>query len=81
MDGTHVAAHHGRIVKTTGDGMLVEFASAVDTVNCAMAVQKSMTDRNDANATNVNGNPRMSPAASVISTSQGRSAVARPDTG
>jgi len=34
MDGTHVAAHHWRIVKTTGDGMLVEFASAVDTVNC-----------------------------------------------
>jgi class 3 adenylate cyclase len=81
MDSTHVAPHHGRIVKTTDDGMLVEFASAVDTVSCAITVQKSMTDRNDANATNVNGNPRMSPAASVISTSQDRSAVARPDTG
>jgi hypothetical protein len=45
-----------------------------------MAVQKSMTDRNDANATNV-GNPRMSPAAWVISTSPNRSAAARPDTG
>src|SRR5436309_7894139 len=45
-----IAAHHGRIVKTTGDGMLVEFASAVDAVNCAMAVQNSMTDRNNATA-------------------------------
>src|SRR3954471_17621903 len=45
-----IAAHHGRIVKTTGDGMLVEFASAVDAVNCGMTVQKSMTDRNTATA-------------------------------
>jgi len=30
-----IAEHHGRIVKTTGDGMLVEFASVVDAVNCA----------------------------------------------
>jgi hypothetical protein len=40
-----------------------------------------MTDRNDANATNVNGNPRMSPAASAISTSPNRSAAARRNTG
>src|SRR4051794_1787161 len=43
-----IAAHRGRIVKTTGDGMLVEFASAVDAVNCGMTVQKSMADRNNA---------------------------------
>ena len=40
------AEHNGRIVKTTGDGMLVEFASAVDAVNCAMSVQGKMVDRN-----------------------------------
>src|SRR5579871_2709368 len=41
-----IAGHKGRIVKTTGDGMLVEFASAVDAVTCAMAVQEKMAERN-----------------------------------
>lgn len=41
-----VAGHNGRIVKTTGDGMLVEFASAVDAVICAVAVQEKMAGRN-----------------------------------
>src|SRR6516164_9639532 len=41
-----IAAHHGRIVKTTGDGMLVEFASIVDAVTSAMAVQEEMAERN-----------------------------------
>jgi adenylate cyclase len=41
-----IAEHHGRIVKTTGDGMLVEFASAVDAVNCAVGVQAKMAECN-----------------------------------
>jgi adenylate cyclase len=41
-----IGEHHGRIVKTTGDGMLVEFASIVDAVRCALAVQQGMAARN-----------------------------------
>jgi adenylate cyclase len=41
-----IAEHRSRIVKTTGDGMLVEFASVVDAVRCAVAVQQAMADRN-----------------------------------
>ena len=38
--------HRGRIVKTTGDGMLVEFGSVVDAVRCAVDIQRGMTERN-----------------------------------
>src|SRR5262252_8442930 len=38
--------HRGRIFKTTGDGMLIEFASVVDAVRCAVVVQQGMEDRN-----------------------------------
>jgi len=41
-----IAEHHGRIVKTTGDGVLVEFASVVDAVRCAVEVQQAMPERN-----------------------------------
>jgi class 3 adenylate cyclase/pimeloyl-ACP methyl ester carboxylesterase len=41
-----ITAHSGRIVKTTGDGMLVEFASVVDAVSCAVNIQRSMVRRN-----------------------------------
>src|SRR5438876_7660966 len=40
-----IAEHRGRIVKTTGDGLLVEFASVVDAVRCAVAVQQAMLER------------------------------------
>src|SRR6202023_1071950 len=42
-----IAAHRGRIVKTTGDGLLVEFASVVDAVRCAVELQREMALRND----------------------------------
>jgi len=41
-----IASHRGRLVKTTGDGMLVEFASAVDAVRSAVEVQRAMADQN-----------------------------------
>jgi len=41
-----IAAHRGRIVKTTGDGLLVEFASVVDATRCAVEVQLGIAERN-----------------------------------
>ena len=41
-----IAEHHGRIVKNTGDGALVEFASVVDAVRCAEKIQRSMAEQN-----------------------------------
>ena len=40
-----IREHHGRIVKTTGDGVLAEFASVVDAVRCAGEIQRGMADR------------------------------------
>ena len=45
-----IAEHKGRIVKTTGDGMLVEFASSVDAVRCAIAIQEKMAERSASGA-------------------------------
>ena len=45
MDPT-IAVHHGRVVKRTGDGALVEFRSVVDAVRCAIEVQNGMVERN-----------------------------------
>src|SRR5436189_5526172 len=41
-----IAEHQGRIVKTTGDGLLVEFPSVVEAVLCAVEVQRAMRERN-----------------------------------
>jgi adenylate cyclase len=41
-----IAAHHGRIVKRTGDGSLIDFRSVVDAVRCAIEVQSGLIERN-----------------------------------
>src|SRR5438874_8799409 len=41
-----VAKHHGRIFKLMGDGLLAEFGSVVDAVNCAIVLQRALTERN-----------------------------------
>jgi adenylate cyclase len=41
-----IAEHRGRVVKRTGDGTLIEFASAVDAVRCALEIQRGMSERN-----------------------------------
>src|SRR3954471_19503540 len=40
-----IAAHRGRLVKTTGDGLLVEFSSVIDALRCAVDIQHQMADR------------------------------------
>ena len=42
-----IAQHDGRTVKRTGDGMLVEFASVVSAVNCAVGIQRQLQERNE----------------------------------
>src|SRR5207248_3202837 len=41
-----IKEHHGRLVKTTGDGLLIEFGSVVDALRCAAEIQRSMAERN-----------------------------------
>jgi adenylate cyclase len=41
-----IAVHHGRIVKRTGDGSIIEFRSVVEAVRCAIEVQSAMVERN-----------------------------------
>jgi adenylate cyclase len=48
-----IAAHNGRIVKTTGDGLLVEFASVVDAMRCATAWQSAMAYRTQPTETRI----------------------------
>ena len=49
-----ITEHGGRIVKTSGDGMLVEFASAIDAATCAMTVQSKMAERNEGTVVKIN---------------------------
>jgi class 3 adenylate cyclase len=64
-----LAEHHGRIVKTTGDGLLVEFASAVDAVRCGVAVQRAMPERNTGFPA---GTASSCASASILATSSSR---------
>src|SRR5208283_3047010 len=41
-----ISVHHGRVVKRTGDGAIVEFRSVVDAVRCAIEIQNAMAERN-----------------------------------
>ena len=50
-----VSAHRGRVFKTTGDGLLVEFASVVEAMRCAISVQRDLAERNSAEV----GKPRL----------------------
>ncbi len=43
-----IASHHGRVFKVMGDGLLAEFASVVDAVECAVALQRGLAERNEA---------------------------------
>ena len=65
-----IAAHNGRLVKTTGDGLLVEFGSVVDALRCATEVQAGMAERNTAAPT---GRANI-PADVVIEVSEHRTA-------
>ena len=47
LSDPRIAEHRGRIVKTTGDGLLVEFPSVVDAVRCAVELQRDLALRND----------------------------------
>jgi class 3 adenylate cyclase len=50
-----IALHHGRIVKRTGDGSIIEFRSVVDAVRCAIEVQSGMVERRAAPSRGVGG--------------------------
>ncbi len=68
-----IAEHKGRIVKTTGDGFLIEFPSVVEAVACAVAVQRGMAERNAATSRRTSGSN--SGSASISATSSSRTAT------
>ena len=80
-----IAAHRGRIVKTTGDGLLAEFASAVDALTCAMKIQEQMAARNESVVAPRIGNvvfdkTYWSSAAGLLKTAETRSFAANVET-
>ena len=67
-----IAVHHGRVVKRTGDGAIVEFRSVVDAVNCAIEIQRAMVERN----AEVASNKRIDFGSASISATWSRKATA-----
>ena len=63
-----IAQHRGRIVKTTGDGLLVEFTSVVDALQCATEIQAVMAERN----TDIDAEKRIAPTHSGRECKRGR---------
>ena len=64
-----ITEHRGRIVKTTGDGMLVEFVSVVDAVRCAVDIQRGMAERNSTcRRTNASNSASASMSATLSAT-------------
>jgi class 3 adenylate cyclase len=67
-----IAEHRGRIVKRTGDGLLIEFGSAIDATRCAVQTQQGMAKRNE----NVPADQRIDIAlASISATSLSRKEI------
>ena len=65
-----IREHRGRIVKTTGDGLLLEFASVVDAVRCAVEVQREIAERNADVPTDFTARPKPPPSRGPIDTAQ-----------
>src|SRR6516165_7458237 len=60
-----IAVHHGRVVKRTGDGSIIEFGSVVDAVRCAIEVQNGMVARNAGARKLILSSPRRRPCSSL----------------
>jgi class 3 adenylate cyclase len=70
MDPT-IAMHHGRIVKRTGDGSIIEFRSAVDAVRCAIEVQQGLLERKVACRRSGASNSALASTGDVVEESDG----------
>ena len=75
-----IAKHGGRIVKTTGDGLLLEFASVVDAVRCAVEVQTAMADAQLADVPRIAASPSASASTSATSSSRATTSSATAST-
>jgi hypothetical protein len=70
-----ITRHNGRIVKTTGDGLFVEFSSMVDALRCAVEIQKCLTSSRDRRRSGLC--PRIGSSTTAASTRSGRTPASR----